>query len=234
MRDCLGICAAEGLVWLSPRYIWYIREKAQATTAVCHADFLPRRPFCKVYWSHLWHEQSRRGRIELATMSAWKHLSVWLIYQAEVKYLARRHLMSWLPRTSISYPWEIMEGILLHCNSVTCHRGEQPCASSLLSGLQVWSDASSLLWQEIPPTHPQRNPLRASTECEANLKKFTSSAVSWPCRLREEVSGWQQQNEGWINFIYQLAPRQNGCIIISLVPLPPIISPLLNTQLKPD
>lgn len=52
--------------------------------------------------------------------------------------------------------------------------------------------------------------------------------------LAVSISGGQQQNEEWINFIYQLAQAENGCIITSLVPLLPIISPLLYKQLKAD
>lgn len=50
----------------------------------------------------------------------------------------------------------------------------------------------------------------------------------------KEISGWQQQNGGWIYLINQLAWGENGCNISSLVPLPPIIPALLNKQLKPD
>lgn len=103
--------------------------KAPRTTAISHADFLMRPSLCEVYWCHLWHEQSWCGHIKLAMMSAWKHLSAWLIYQTEVKYLAHGHLVSCLHRASISYLIQIMEDTLLHSNKVACHREQQALCS---------------------------------------------------------------------------------------------------------
>lgn len=86
-----------------------------------------------------------RGRIKLAMMSAWKHLSVWLIPN---RGQISRHLVSCPHRASISYLIQIMEDILLHSNKVTSHRESSRlvgCALSVLCGLQVWADASVLL-----------------------------------------------------------------------------------------
>lgn len=76
--------------------------------------------------------------IKLATMSAWKHLSVWLIYQTEVKYLSHEHLISCLHIASTSYLIQITEDILLYSNNVTCHRqSSRASALCCISSLRV-------------------------------------------------------------------------------------------------
>lgn len=126
MVDCIGMTLLLALDISS--------VETQEMTAISHTDFLMCRPSaqCTDVISG-----SPDVHIKLATMSAWKHLSVWLIYQTEVKYLAREHLVSCLHKASISYLIQTEEDILLHSNNVTYHRQSSrlvPCAVSLSKG----------------------------------------------------------------------------------------------------
>lgn len=93
--------------------------ETQQMTAISHTDFLmccPTAQRTDVI------SGSPDVDMKLATMSAWKHLSVWLIYQTEVKYLTREHLVSCLHKASISYLIHITEDGHLHSNIVTYQR----------------------------------------------------------------------------------------------------------------
>lgn len=135
--------------------------------------------------------------------------------------------MSWPHRTSLSYLIQIMEDILSHSSNVKCHRkSSRPVLHQFSLGYKLDLMCPSWCTRSLS--------LSKSFKRKMKTRSFLLSVSSdLAGSLRRSQAGNSKMTGGF-NFIYQLARRENGCIITSLVPLPPIISPLLNKQLKPD
>ncbi len=73
----------------------------------------------------------------------------------------------------------------------------------------------SLIWcvhPIVPLSKSTKSLITLSLSKRLNRKiktrRLLQLEVLWPCRLLEEISGWQQRNEEWIHFICQLARRE--------------------------
>lgn len=188
---CSGIrdpgCRWPMWIWISPWY--FICESTEDTASLmCRSSAVHR--------CHLWHEQAQWGLIKLATMSAWKQLSVWPIYQTEVKYLAQGHLVSCLRRASISYLIQIMQDIPLHSDTVTCHRRLHqalvPCASSVLWRSQVWSGVHPVVPLNKHPPKSSARILLSAKRLDGKVKIWGPVTLQAPCcDLRLATAEWR-------------------------------------------
>lgn len=130
--------------------------------------------------------------IKLATLSAWQHLSVWVIYQSEVKYLSHEHVMSCLHKASPSYLIQITQDILLHSNNVTCHR-QSSRASGLccISSLRVMVLIQCMYFVLLSENSSWI--LEWVKDFIINLNHICFiTGDQWPCGVLWEISDWQQ------------------------------------------